>query len=682
MKKTKIRYTGRLKLYLQWPVLLSLPLIVMTAAICLTNLRAGAIACCFTAFYLIFFSALYFTAKSRVMIDLVSFASQYGQIQKHLLDEFSVPYGLLDIDGKVIWMNQRMRALLEKGNRYHKSITNLIPEIPSEKLPAGPEPAGFSFLMNEHSYHAEIQRICIDGWDTSANLISIPDGQSYLYALYIFDDTELRKVLRANEEQRLVAGLIYIDNYDEVLDSTDDVRRSLLLALVDRKIDKFIGNYHGIMKKLDKDKYFIIIKQKYLEVLEANRFSLLEDIKTVNIGNDMKLTLSIGVGVNGVSYTQTYEFAHAAIELALGRGGDQAVVKDGNAISYYGGKSQQKERSTHVKARVKAQALREFISARDDVIIMGHKITDIDTFGAAIGIYRAARVLGKRAYILIDENSSSIRPYLNMFRGNKDYEEDMFINHRDADELADTDTVVVVVDTNRPGNTEYPELLTKSKTIAVLDHHRQSSDVIANATLSYIEPYASSACEMVAEILQYFGDGVKLTAIEADCVYAGIIVDTNNFVAKTGVRTFEAAAYLRRCGADVSRVRKMMRNDMPSYKARAEAVRHAELFLDNYAVSILPHGDLDSPTTVCAQAANELLNITGVKASFVLTDYNDQIYISARSIDEVNVQIIMERLGGGGHLNIAGAQLKDVSLEEAKEQLKEVIQIMTDEGAI
>ncbi len=682
MTKSKAKYSGRLKSYLQWPVFVALLLIIMTAAVCTIDLYAGIVVCCFTAVYLILMIVLFFFYKSRIMVDLVSFASQYGQVQKQMLDEFSIPYGLLDIDGRIIWMNQQMRMLLEKSNRYHKSITNLIPQISADRFPKSREPAAFECSLGGRSYRTELKKIELEEWSNSSDLISIPEEQSFLYAMYMFDDTDLKRALQANEEQRLVVGLIYIDNYDEVLESIDDVRRSLLLALIDRKIDKFIGSHHGIMKKLDKDKYYIIIKQKYLDVLETSRFSLLEDVKTVNIGNDMKLTLSIGIGANGASYVETYEFAHAAIELALARGGDQAVVKDNNSISYYGGKSQQMEKSTRVKARVKAQALREFIIARDDVIVMGHKVTDIDTFGAAIGIYRAARVLGKRAYILIDENSASIRPYLNMFRGNKDYEDDMFINHRDADELIDANTVLVVVDTNRPDNTEYPELLERSKTIAVFDHHRQSSDVIKNATLSYIEPFASSACEMVAEILQYFDDGVKLTGIEADCIYAGIIVDTNNFVAKTGVRTFEAAAYLRRCGADVTRVRKLMRNDMDCYKARAEAVRHAEVFLDNYAVSILPSGSLDSPTTIAAQAANELLNITGVKASFVLTDYNQQIYISARSIDEVNVQIIMERMGGGGHMNIAGAQLKDVTPEEAKERLKETIQTMTDEGAI
>ncbi len=682
MKKPKASYSGRLKSYLEVPLITAVMLVILAIGIWMINSAAGMVVSAFAFVYIIVIIILTLIYRPRVMKDLVSFAMDYGQIQKKMLDEFSIPYGLLDVDGKVIWMNQQMRLLFEKGNHYHRSISSILPEVTQDKLPDTQNPASIQLSFHERDYHIELRRIRLDDWNTSGNLLSLPEDQHYLYTMYVFDNTDLKKAHRAIMQQRLVIGLIYIDNYDDVIDSIDDVRRSLLLALVDRKIDRFVSTHHGIMKKIDNDKYYIIVKQKYLTMMEADRFSLLEDVKTVSIGNDMKFTLSIGVGVNGVSYIQTYDFAHAAIELALGRGGDQAVVKDNNTITYYGGKSQQKEKSTRVKARVKAQALREFIITRNDVVIMGHKVTDIDSLGAAIGIYRAAKVLGKRAYILVDENSASIHPYLNMFRQHKDYENDMFINHRDADELVVEDTVLVVVDTNRPSNTEYPELLNRTKTIAVLDHHRQSSEVISNATLSYIEPYASSACEMVAEILQYFDDGVKLTSMEADCVYAGILVDTNNFVAKTGVRTFEAAAYLRRCGADVTRVHKLMRNDMSEYKARAEVVRHAQLFMNCYAISTLTEQDLESPTTVGAQAANELLNINGVKASFVLCIYNDMIYISARSIDEVNVQIIMERLGGGGHMNIAGAQLKDISMDRAVDYLKETIQTMTEEKAI
>lgn len=396
----------------------------------------------------------------------------------------------------------------------------------------------------------------------------------------------------------------------------------------------------------------------------------------------MAVTISIGIGINADSFAHTSEAARIAMELALGRGGDQVVIKEGNNITYFGGKSQMMEKTTRVKARVKAHALKEFMSSKDKIVVMGHKITDVDSFGAAIGIYRAARTLEKKAYIVINNPTSSIRPLMDGFLHSQDYDSRMFVTSHEAKEIVDDNTVVVVVDTNRPSYTECEDLLYMTKTIVVLDHHRQNKDIIQNAVLSYIEPYASSACEMVAEILQYFSDGIRIRNIEADSLYAGIMIDTNNFLTKTGVRTFEAAAFLRRCGADVTRVRKMFREHVEDYRAKGEAIRNAELFRDHFAISVCPSEGLDSPTVVGAQAANELLNIIGVKASFVLTDYRNTIYISARSIDEINVQIVMERLGGGGHLNIAGAQLEHYSIAEARDVLKQTLQKMLDEGDI
>ena len=293
-----------------------------------------------------------------------------------------------------------------------------------------------------------------------------------------------------------------------------------------------------------------------------------------------------------------------SIDLALGRGGDQVVVRDGEEVTYYGGKTQQVERNTRVKARVKAHALREIIESREHVIIMGHSISDVDSLGAAIGIYCAAKVLGKKAQIVLNEITSSLRPLVECFTVEKGYPADLFIKNEEALMLTNENTLVVVVDVNRPSYTECPELLKRTQTVCVFDHHRQTNEVIENPVLSYVEPYASSACEMIAEVLQYFSENIRLAPCEADCIYAGILIDTNNFMTKTGVRTFEAAAYLRRAGAEVTRVRKMLRNDMAAYKARAEAVRHAEVYRGSFAISICPADQVESPTIVCAQAAN------------------------------------------------------------------------------
>ena len=395
----------------------------------------------------------------------------------------------------------------------------------------------------------------------------------------------------------------------------------------------------------------------------------------------MAVAISIGFGLDGLTYLQNYEFARTAFDLALGRGGDQAVVKTTDQVTYYGGKSQQVEKNARVKARVKAHALREIITSKDRVIIMGHRIPDVDSFGAAVGIYRIARELDRKAHIVLNEVTTSVQPLRDLFL-NDDYEEDMLVTSEHAKSLAGAGTVLVIVDVNKPSITECPELLKICKSIVVLDHHRQGIETIENATLSYVEPYASSACEMVTEILQYISDGIKVKSGEADCLYSGIVIDTNNFMTKTGVRTFEAAAYLRRAGADVTRVRKLFRDDAVEYKAKADAVSQAEIYRNSYAISTCTSDDVQSPTIVGAQAANELLNIRGIKASFVLTKYQGLIYVSARSIDEVNVQVIMERLGGGGHMNIAGCQMEGVNIYDAIRAIKDILDKMLEEGEL
>ena len=396
----------------------------------------------------------------------------------------------------------------------------------------------------------------------------------------------------------------------------------------------------------------------------------------------MAITLSIGFGVDGLSYAQNYEFARNAIDLALGRGGDQAVVKMPGNIVYYGGKTQQVEKTTRVKARVKAEALKEIITSRDKVFIMGHRLGDIDCVGAGIGVYRICQTLGKEAHIVLNQVSTSLRPIVDLFARNTDYPDDLFLSSEQAMQRVTEDSALVVVDVNKPSITECPELLRMCKSIVVLDHHRKGSESIENATLSYIEAYASSACEMVSEILQYVDENLKLTQEEADSLYAGMVVDTDNFQSKTGVRTFEAAAFLRRNGTDVTRVRKLFRENAGEYKAKADAVSQAEIYREEYAISTCPAEGLESPTIVGAQAANELLNIKGVKASFVLTQYQGKIYVSARSIDEVNVQIIMEHMGGGGHMNIAGAQMEDKTVEEVEDMLRHTIDSMIEDGEL
>lgn len=684
--KEKFKIRGQLRTYMQWPLYLSGLLIAANTVIGAASVKAGIIMAVFTLLYIGIAVWLYTYRRKRLLSGLVEFSADYSWMQKQLLTDLELPYGMADESGRILWGNTAFSEVLgeEKPLKAtRKNIMTIFPEITKEALKLKEGTAVLHTTHNERKYQIRLKAVTMkDSPEAIAETIGMEAVAQMLVAVYLFDETEILTYKQMVDDQKMVAGLIYLDNYDEALESVEEVRRSLLTALIDRKITKYITNMNGIVKKLEKDKYFIAIKQSCIAELKENRFSILEEVKTVNIGNEMAVTLSIGLGMNGDSYYRNYDFARVAIDMALGRGGDQAVIKDGERIQYFGGKAQQVEKTTRVKARVKAHALRELMETKDRLLIMGHRLTDIDSFGAAVGIYRIATAMDKKANIVINEVTTTVRPMLDRFVGNSDYPEDLFLTGAKAAELVDANTLLVVVDVNRPSITDAPELLRMVKTIVVLDHHRQSSEIIDNAVLSYVEPYASSACEMVAEVLQYIADGIKIKSAEADALYAGIVIDTNNFTNQTGVRTFEAAAFLRRNGADVVRVRKLFRDDLEDYKAKAEAVREAEIYEGCFAISVCPSEGIGSPTVVGAQAANELLDIAGIKASVVMTDYNHTVYLSARSIDEVNVQVMMEMLGGGGHRTIAGAQLADVGVEEARTRIKAVIKEMLEKGDI
>ncbi|MBP3817973.1 MAG: DHH family phosphoesterase [Butyrivibrio sp.] len=680
--KNRIKLKGKLKTYLSVFTFLGFLLLLVNIGVFTVNFTAGLILLAFTGLYFVAVIYLNFYNKPIIMNELVSFATQYGQIQKKLLRELDLAHAVLDDSGKVVWSNLAFERIVHQEKGFKKNITALFPSITQDKFPAGYDEVSYEIEYENSNYTIKMKRISLQEMADNSDIIDARNYEGSLIAIYMFDETALKLAIQEVDNQSLAAGLIYLDNYEEALDSVEEVRRSLLTALIDRKINKYIASCNGIAKKIEKDKYFVVMPKKSCETLREQRFDLLEDVKTVNIGNEMAVTLSIGIGLNGLSYAQNYEFARNAIDLALGRGGDQAVVKSADNISYYGGKSQQIEKSTRVKARVKAHALREIISGKDSVIVMGHRIGDVDSFGASVGIYRIARTLDRKCHIVLNDVTTSMKPLVDLFKNNPDYEDDMIIGNQQAIDIAGSNTVLVVVDVNKPSITECPELLRFCKTIVVLDHHRQGTEIIENATLSYVEPYASSACEMVSEILQYIGENVKIKNEEADSLYSGMIVDTNNFMNKTGVRTFEAAAFLRRNGADVTRVRKLFREDANEYKAKADAVSQAEVYRGRFAISVLINDEIQSPTIIGAQAANELLNIKGVRASFVCTEYQGQIYVSARSIDEVNVQVIMEKLGGGGHMSSAGCQMEGMSAAEAVVVVKNTLDKMIEEGEL
>ena len=609
-----------------------------------------------------------------------------------MLNEMGVASAIVDGSGNVLWGNVAFRTAFTDGDT--SGIQSIFPDVSNEIISGLTENALIHSNYLDRRYLIELRPSMLSenaeaeyfddaaASDDTAGGASLKEERKPVVFMTVIDETDRVRYKKAYEESRPCEGLIYLDNYDEALASVEEVRRSLLTALVDRRISGYISSLNGIVKKLEKDKYFFFMKERDTQRMIEDKFSILDEVKTINIGNEMDITLSIGVGKSGKEYNDNYEYARAAIEFALGRGGDQAVLKDGDDVIFFGGKSEAKEKHARVKARVKAQALRDLLNTCDKLIVMGHKNADVDSLGACIGVWRIAMTFGKKAWICIGKPSRSLSPLYDRFTESEDYPKDLFISGDEAMSLLDRQTVVVVVDVNRPSIIEEPRLLEHAGNVTVVDHHRKTAEAIENAALTYIEPYASSACEMISEIIQYIGVPVKLTALEADAMYGGIAVDTQNFINQTGVRTFEAAAFLKRAGANTTRVRKMFRDSLNDYKAKADAVERAEIYREHFAFSECDAALADSPTVIGAQAANSLLEIDGIKAAIVLTEVDDQIYVSARSIDDVNVQVMMEKIGGGGHMSVAGAQLRGMTRDEAREKIKEVIDEMIDEGEV
>lgn len=669
---------GTLRSYLRWPIFLSPLLLIANIQLYFVNVTAGIIMTGYFILYIIFAGILFFYKRSSLLRELIQFSVRFNKNGTSFYEKFSLPISVLDKDGNLLWSNELFCKTFLTECSKDCNISKCIPALSSSSLPENDESIEIHFHIQESYYKAVLQKFALESRENPDEPYLGIDHSAYF--LYIYDETELISYIKENREQRLAVGLLYIDNYDETLENIEEVRRSLFSALIDRKINKYMLSIDAITKKLEKDKYIFLFQHKFLSELQNNKFSILDEIRDVNVGEDIHVTVSIGIGVQADTYKKRQEYARTAIDLALGRGGDQVVVKTPDNILYYGGKSMKREKSTRVKARVKAHALKESMEAAEQIVIMGHSLPDVDSLGAAIGVYRIAKTIGKTAHIVINQVSSSLQPLLAQFQNNPEYEDDLFITGKAAEEIVNTGTLLIVVDVNRPSYTDAPNLIDRTNTVVILDHHRQTGEFFENPVLSYVEPFASSASEMVAEILQYVGEEVRLKPFEADALYSGIMVDTNNFMNKPGIRTFEAVAYLRRCGADITRIRKMFRTDIAEYKVRAEAIQNTETFMDSFAITVCNAGKLTSPTITGAKISDELLDIQDIKASFVLTAWGNKIYISARSIDELNVQLVMERLGGGGHAAAAGAQLENCTLDEAMQILKKTLLTMKEEG--
>ena len=668
--KENMKIRGQLRTYLQWPIILSVFLLAANLAVGIVSPAAGLVMSGFTVIYVLVALWLFMYRRKRLMGGLVEFSAEYAWVQKQLLYEMAVPYAIADTEGHFLWLNHSFSEIVGEDKNCRKNIAAVFPELTREFLDEMDEKTSVHSSFDGRFYRIDIQQVALS--ETEGMKLGAVDEDSgeMLLVLYLCDETEILRCKQQINNQRLVAGLIYLDNYDEALESVEEVRRSLLVALIDRKITKYFMAMEGIVKKLENDKYLFVIKQQYTKEIQESRFSILEDVKTVNIGNDMAVTLSIGMGMNGDSYIRNYEYARTAIDMALGRGGDQAAEMTLDGFTFYGGVSHGVEKRSKVRSRLVADQLVKLIKEADHVVIMGHRMSDLDAIGAAEGVLRICKICDVPAVIAVRRDATLAASLIDALC--KAGQKDDFIDPKDALPIISKRTLCIVVDTYQAGLVESKDILEKCGKVAVIDHHRKGVGYIENPALVCHEPYSSSASELVTELLQYVGErDDKPNRVEAEGLLAGILLDTQDFTLHTGVRTFEAAAALRRYGAETERVRRLFDVTMVEYNAKADLVEKAQMY-KNCAISI--GGEVAPEARVAiAQAANDLLRIQGVDASFVAVQVGNGVNVSARSMGAVNVQVIMESLGGGGHQTMAAAQLKHITPQAARSRIQDAI---------
>ena len=495
----------------------------------------------------------------------------------------------------------------------------------------------------------------------------MPLKDEYIIITYFIDDSKLVELESLFDNKDMYIGLIMIDNYEEIIQRLEDSEKTGLMAEIEKKLYDWASEFKGLILKSERDTFVCIFEKQYIKEIEDRKFDILDTIKELQPSDKMQFTLSVAISNDGSSYLEKYKTAQAALDIVLGRGGDQAVIHEGDKYTFFGGRTQELEKRTKVKARIISHALEGLIQESSKVMIMGHSNSDMDCIGASMGIYRLTKSLEKDAYLVLNPKGENLVTFLNEINGNSEYE-NLILEPQAAISEIDDDTLLVIVDTNKKNYVESPELLQKAKKIVVIDHHRRSPDYIENAMLTFHEVYASSASELVTELVEYAQQEVTLTDLEAEALYAGIMMDTKSFTFKTGVRTFEAAAYLRKCGVDIIKVKKWFQSNLDTYNKISGIIGKAEIVYDSIAISIYEEEDKDA-NIVCAKAADELLTISNITASFVLGKLDNKICISGRSIGDINVQVILEKLGGGGHITLAGAQVESTDIYEVKQEL-------------
>ena len=593
--------------------------------------------------------------KSELKEHIRDLTFSIDKTAKSTLINTPFPLVIIETNGNTIWKSNKFNEEFANID-INNIIENLVKEIKLE------------LENNQANINNEIVKdVKIEEKTYKVIGKCTKSKEEYILTLYFIDNTEFELIKNKYNDSKICVGIVMIDNYEEIFQRISDEDKPQLIAKIEKSIYEWGNLFEALVIKSERDTYVICLEQKNLEELKESKFKVLDTIKEIETSDKAPITLSIAIANEGDSNYEKYKLAQASIDIALGRGGDQAVIRENGKYVFFGGRAQELEKRTKVKARMISHALEELILESKDVMIMGHANGDIDSMGASMGIYRLAKTLEKDVYIVNNSYGISLENFIDTAKQDKEYEK-IIINKQEAMSKISEETLLVIVDTHKRTYVEVPELLTKTKKIVIIDHHRKSPDFIDEAILSFHEVYASSASELVTEILEYSDKTVELAQIEAEALYAGIMMDTKNFTFKTGVRTFEAAAYLRKCGVDIIKVKKWFQSDLKTYNKISRIVERAEVVNESIAISINDEEDKDA-NIICAKAADELLTISDITASFVIGKIGDKVYISGRSIGDINVQVILEKLGGGGHITLAGAQVEGMTEEEVKQEL-------------
>lgn len=594
---------------------------------------------------------------------------ELDRIMKKNMISNPIPICSIELDGTIFWMNKKFENLIQSSLDDADSEENLIGRNIEDLM------EGFStvkvldenkVIESEYSFNGRQYHVIYSFVKASE------EASDYKALIYWLDKTEYEDLKKIYDDNKESIMIIEIDGYEDVLKSTPEENRPMITMDIQKLLSNLENESEGMMCKMSSNKYILYLRKAYMKQLEKNKFSILDKAREINHGNSLPVSLSIGIGYDGDTISQTGEFASGALDMVLGRGGDQVAIKNKDSFNFYGGKSKGFERKTKVKSRLIGLALKEMINQSEKIIIMGHKYPDMDAMGAAVGVYDICKSYGKKANIVFGNVNEAVEIFVNRIKQDE-YYKSMYIDHETAISMCDKDTLIVVVDTHRPSYTECEKLLDISKRVVVIDHHRRGIEYIKDTVLLFHEIYVSSTCEMVTELIQYTDYDIKIHKLTAEGLLGGIYLDTKNFEFKTGVRTFEAASYLRSVGADTLSVKKFFNSYAQDFLVKAQIIQQTEIIDDRICLSYAEK-ELDNINVVIAKAADELLNIKNIEASFVLGKKGDTVFVSARSLGTLNVHVLMEKIGGGGHIDIAGAQLKDVTLEEGYKITKNMIE--------